>query len=178
MIKPGEKLRLLVVEDDPDQRDLICETLQEHFGRGTTVGVGSRQDALDTDFAAFDLILSDYNLPDGSGMELLQAVSAKCSTPVILVTGENVGRTAVEAIRNGATDYVVKFGDYLFTIPLVVEKNLMVARIKRENLALQQQLIEKNQQLEQMAATDPLTGLYNRRHFGEVLEQLFAEAER
>ncbi|MCS7033861.1 MAG: diguanylate cyclase [Phycisphaerae bacterium] len=178
MAKSEETLRLLVVEDDPDQRDLICETLQDHFGRGTTVGVGSRGEALATDLASFDLILSDYNLPDGSGMELLKAVSSRCATPVILVTGENVGQTAVEAIRNGATDYVVKFGDYLFTIPLVVEKNLMVARIKRENLALQQQLIEKNRQLEMMAATDPLTGLYNRRHFGTVVEQLFSEAER
>lgn len=173
-----EKLRLLIVEDDPDQRDLICETLQEHFGAGTTNGVGSRKEALATDFVSFDLILSDYNLPDGTGMDLLSDVNARCSTPVILVTGENVGRTAVEAIRNGATDYIVKTGDYLFTIPLVVEKNLMVARIKRENETLQQQLIEKNQQLEQMAATDPLTGLYNRRHLGRVVEQLFAESER
>ncbi len=178
MNKAGEKLRLLVVEDDADQRDLICETLEEHFGRGTTVGVGSRQDALSTDLASFDLILSDYNLPDGSGMDLLADTNARCTTPVILVTGENVGRTAVEAIRNGATDYVVKFGDYLFTIPLVVQKNLMVARIKRENATLQEQLIEKNKQLELVASTDPLTALYNRRHFGRVLEQLFAEAER
>jgi len=174
----GEHLRLLVVEDDADQRDLICETLEAHFGRGTTVGVESRGAALSTDLDSFDLILSDYNLPDGSGMDLLADVKSRCGTPVILVTGENVGRTAVEAIRNGANDYVVKFGDYLFTIPLVVEKNLMVARIRSENEALHQELIEKNQQLEQMAATDPLTGLYNRRHFGRVLDQLFSESER
>jgi two-component system, cell cycle response regulator len=174
----GQHLRLLVVEDDADQRDLIRETLEEHFGRGTTVGVGSRRDALATSLETFDLILSDYNLPDGSGTDLLEAVKSRCSTPVILVTGENVGQTAVDAIRRGATDYVVKTGDYLFTIPLVVEKNLVVAGIKRENEALQKQLIEKNQQLEQMAATDPLTGLYNRRHFARVLEQLFAETDR
>lgn len=178
MNKAGEKLRLLVVEDDADQRDLICETLEAHFGQGTTVGVGSRREALSTDFTTFDLILSDYNLPDGSGMELLAEISERCTTPVILVTGENVGRTAVEAIRNGATDYVVKTGDYLFTIPLVVQKNLMVARIKRQNEVLQRELIDKNKQLEQMAATDPLTGLYNRRHFSRVLDQLFAEADR
>lgn len=174
----GQQLRLLVVEDDADQRDLLRDTLEEHFGRGTTVGVGSRREALAQALDAFDLILTDYNLPDGTGMELLEAVNARCATPVILVTGENVGQTAVEAIRRGATDYVVKVGDYLFTIPLVVEKNLMVAWIKRENAALQRQLIEKNEQLEQMAATDPLTGLYNRRHFGHVIEQSFAESDR
>ncbi|MBV8779924.1 MAG: GGDEF domain-containing protein, partial [Phycisphaerae bacterium] len=40
------------------------------------------------------------------------------------------------------------------------------------------QLEESLQRVEQMAATDPLTGLYNRRHFGKVIEQLFAEAQR
>lgn len=174
----GDQIRLLVVEDDADQRDLICETLQEHFGRGTTVGVGSQREALSQPLERFDLILSDFNLPDGTGMDLLLKVRTRCSTPVILVTGENVGRTAIEAIRNGATDYVVKFGDYLVTIPLIVEKSLTLAAIKRENEELQKQLVDKNQQLEQMAATDPLTGLYNRRHFARVLDQLFAEAER
>ena len=174
----GKLLRLLVVEDDADQRDLIRETLEDHFGRNVTTGAGSRREALATELDQFDLILSDYNLPDGSGIDLLEDIKARCATPVILVTGENVGTTAVDAIRRGAVDYVVKVGDYLFTIPLVVEKNLMVASIQRENEVLQRQLIEKNEQLEQMAATDPLTGLYNRRHFARMVEQLFAEAER
>jgi hypothetical protein len=47
---------------------------------------------------------------------------------------------AVDAIRRGATDYVVKFGDDLFTIPLVVEKNLTVAKVKRENELLRTEL--------------------------------------
>src|SRR5439155_9397539 len=64
-------------------------------------------------------------------------------SPVIMVTGENVGHIAAEAIRKGATDYVVKFGDYLLTIPLVVEKNLTVARIKRENEQLAKQRSEE-----------------------------------
>lgn len=187
-----KQLKLLIIEDDADQRELIRETLEDHFGSGTVVGVDSRKAALAEDLAAFDLILSDYNLPDGTGMELLEEIKARCSTPVILVTGENVGHTAAEAIRKGATDYVVKVGDYLFTIPLVVEKNLTVANVKRENELLRQELEraldelrDKNVQLEhslkrveEVAATDPLTGLYNRRHFGRVIEQLFAEAHR
>src|SRR5205085_6912070 len=104
----------------------------------------------------------------------------------------NVGKIAAEAIQRGANDYVVKIGDYLFTIPLVVEKNLSFAKVRRENeqlrVELEQalkdvqdknaQLEESLQRVEQMAATDPLTGLYNRRHFGRVLDQLFAEAQR
>jgi diguanylate cyclase (GGDEF)-like protein len=187
-----EKLKLLIVEDDADQRELICETLEAHFGRGTVVGVSTGAHALAEAVETFDLVLCDYNLPDATGIELLEAVRSRCNTPVILVTGENVGQIAVDAIRKGATDYVVKLGDYLFTIPLVVEKNLTVAKLMRENETLRVELEQaltdvrdKNAQLEQslrrveeLAATDPLTGLYNRRHFSRVLDQLFAEADR
>ena len=128
-----DNLKLLIIEDDADQRELICETLEDYFGEGTTQGVGSRTEAIQQDFGKFDLILSDYNLPDATGMQMLEDIRQRCDTPVIMVTGENVGQTAADAINRGATDYVVKFGDYLFTIPLVIQKNLTVGRIKREN---------------------------------------------
>src|SRR2546421_5783818 len=168
-------LKLLIIEDDVDQRELIREQVEDRFGRGTVVGVDGRRAALEQDLGSFDLILTDYNLPDGTGMDVLMEVQARCTTPVIMVTGENVGHIAAEAIRKGATDYVVKVGDYLFTIPLVIEKNLTVAALIKEKEDLRRQLEEKNAQLETMAATDSLTGLYNRRHFSRVLEQLFAE---
>lgn len=171
-------LRLLIIEDDADQRDLIREQVEDRFGRGTVVGVGAKTEAMQQDLGSFDLILTDFNLPDGTGMDVLLEVRAKCTTPVIMVTGENVGETAAEAIRQGAVDYVVKVGDYLFTIPLVIEKNLTVAKIIREREELRKELEAKNAQLEQMAATDALTGVYNRRHFNRVLDQLFAEAQR
>jgi two-component system cell cycle response regulator len=187
-----QPLRILIIDDADDQRELMRETLEDHFGTGTVVGAESGQGALAHDLASFDLILSDYNLPDRTGMELLDQIRGRCATPVIMVTGENVGQIAVEAIRRGATDYVVKFGDYLFTIPLVVQKNLTVAKVKRENESLRaeleralQDVRDKNAQLEaslkrveEVAATDPLTGLYNRRHFGRVSEQLWSEAHR
>ena len=173
-----EALKLLIIEDDPDQRELMREVVEERFGAGTVVGVDCRKDAVAQDLASFDLILCDYNLPDANGLDLLGEIRTRCSTPVIMVTGENIGHIAASAIRAGAMDYVVKFGDYLFTIPLVIEKNLTVAKIIREKEDLRRQLEESNAQLAQMAATDPLTGLYNRRHFGRVIEQLFAETQR
>jgi two-component system cell cycle response regulator len=187
-----DKLKLLIVEDDDDQRGLIRETLEDYFGANTVRGVASSRAALELELTSFDLILTDYNLPDATGMELLREIRLRCSTPVIMVTGQNVGQIAAEAIRTGASDYVVKFGDYLFTIPLVVEKNLMMAKIVRENESLHTELEQalrdlrdKNSQLEgslkkveELAATDVLTGLYNRRHFNRVVEQLFAESER
>lgn len=185
-------MKILVVEDDADQRDLIKETLEDHFGRETVTAAECAHEVLDRDLSVFDIILTDYNLPDIKGLDFLTAIMAKCDKPVIVVTGENVRQTAAQAIRAGAYDYIVKAGEYLFTIPLVVEKNIEAWKVKQENKRLHEQqqqaareISNKNQQLkdslqklEQMAATDPLTGLYNRRHFGEVLERYFAESLR
>ncbi len=188
-----DQLRILVIEDDVDQRGLIRETLEDCLdGEVHVTDVGTRREALGQNLKSFDLILSDYNLPDATGLEILDDLRQRCATPVIMVTGENVAHVAAEAIRKGATDYIVKTGDYLFTIPVVVQKNLIVAKIRRENEQLRTELekalrdvCDKNtllerslQKVEELAATDPLTGLYNRRHFAKVLEQLFADAQR
>lgn len=188
-----DQLRILVIEDDVDQRELIRETLEDCLdGEVHVTDVGTRREALAQNLKSFDLILSDYNLPDATGLEILEDLRQRCATPVIMVTGENVAHVAVEAIRKGATDYIIKTGDYLFTIPVVVQKNLIVAKIRRENEQLRAELekalrdvCDKNallerslQKVEELAATDPLTGLYNRRHFAKVLDQLFADAQR
>lgn len=187
-----DRIRILIIDDDPDQCDLTREVLEDRFGRGCAESACDGRSALAKDLASFDLILCDFNLPDCTGLDLLDQIRSRCKTPVILVTGENVGEFAAEAIRRGAADYIVKVHDYFFTIPLVVEKNLAMARLARENEELRRKLesalsdVKKaNDQLhaslarvEQLAATDPLTGLYNRRHFNVVLDQLFAESSR
>lgn len=185
-------VKLLIIEDDPDQVDLIRTTLEDHYGPGSVESAGGIRQALSLDLASFDMILCDYNLPDGSGIDFLDEIAKRCTTPVIIVTGENVCAIADKSIRHGATDYIVKVGEYIYSIPVMVEKNLAVTNIKRENESLRLrlentlgELREKNTQLEQslirleeLAATDPLTGLYNRRHFGKLFEKLFAEAQR
>jgi len=111
---------------------------------------------------------------------------------VVFVTGHNETATATEAISQGAQDYVVKLGDYLFAVPVVVDKAIRQHAIKKENQVLQQELRamldelqEKNRQLreslqkvEALATTDHLTGLANRRRFKEVLERSYNEAVR
>jgi len=187
--------KVLIVEDDPDQRGLLREALMIHYGPAaeeTVVGVRSGAECLAQDLAAFDVVLLDYHLPDTEGIDLLEQVLAAADVPVVFVTGESDSTLAAEAIRRGAEDYVVKLGDYLFAIPVVIGKSISQHRIKAENLRLQAQLQDmlaevrrKNAQLEAslervrlMAATDHLTGLANRRWFGEELERRFSEAVR
>ncbi len=185
---PIEHPSMLIVEDDADQRELICEVLGIHFNSPDgcdIVAVATAAEALRQDLALFDIVLLDYYLPDMPGLTLLEEILSHANLPVIFVTGQNDSTTAAEAIRKGAQDYIVKLGDYLFALPIVVEKNIRLHQIKIENEHLQQSLRLKNEQLEEsleklrmMAETDHLTGLANRRSFSEFLERLYGEAVR
>lgn len=185
--------RLLLIEDDPDTASLIEETLVDHFGEGCVRACATVAEATAASVDEIDLVISDMNLPDGSGLDVLANMLAKrADLPMVFVTAEGVLDNAIAAIRRGAYDYVVKTGEYLFSIPLIVEKNLAIWKTKYENQQLQQRLANtleevrrKNDQLEQavqqlqtMAATDPLTGLANRRAFGDAMTRAFAEARR
>ncbi|MCY2932022.1 MAG: diguanylate cyclase [Planctomycetota bacterium] len=187
--------RVLVVEDDPDHRQLIQDMIVTHYGQAVSrlvVAVGTGADCLAQDLGAFDVVLLDYNLPDTTGSHLLPEILARADVPVIFVTGENDSATAAQAIRQGAQDYMVKLGDYLFAIPVIIEKSIRQHQVRKDNQRLQQelhamlselrvkniQLEESLTKLEKMAGTDPLTDLANRRHFAQLLERSFEEARR
>ena len=185
--------RLLLVEDDLDTASLIEEALTDHFGPGSVQCCATVAEALAVDIHQIDLVLSDMNLPDATGLDLLdELLRRRWELPIIFVTGEGILENAIHAIRRGAYDYIVKAGDYLFAVPLMVEKNLAIWRTKQDNQRLQEQLgstleevriknkqlEEAVQQLETMAATDPLTGLANRRAFGRAMARAFAQAQR
>ncbi len=187
--------RILVVDQDATQRELICRTLAARYGeegKGNVVGVGTAADCLAQDLQRFDIVLQGYHLPDMDGLELLERIVRRCDIPVMLVTGENVFATASDAIRRDAQDYVVKKGDFLFALPILVDKNLRIHEVQRENRrlhgeleAMLDELRVKNLQLEDslerlqtMATTDHLTGLANRRHFSDVLQRQYEQAVR
>jgi len=192
---PPTSPRVLIVEDDADQRSLLRETLKLRYGPGVEAGivsVATGRECLAQNLSAFDVVLLDYHLPDVEGIRLLEKVLALADVPVVFVTGESDSALAAEAIKRGAQDYVVKLGDYLFAIPVVIEKSISQHRVRRENDHLRAQLELmlaelklKNAQLEEslaklrsMAATDHLTGLSNRRRFNEDLQRQFSEAAR
>lgn len=195
MEQPAMPLRVMVVDDDPDQRQLICDAIQMHYaGQSDTeiTALGSAKECLRHDVRNFDAILLDYQLPDMSGLAVLDQIVSQSDTAVIFVTGHNDTTIAAEAILHGAQDYVIKHGDYLFAVPVIMAKAIRQQMVKRENLRLQvelqamlSELRQRNRQLEQslekvnaLATTDYMTGLANRRRFSEVLEKCFAEAVR
>jgi PAS domain S-box-containing protein len=106
----NKPLRILHLEDDPDYCDLVRSLLEREGFEVASVLVANR-----TDFEAalapdkFDIILADYLLPSYNGLEALCAARQKCpETPFLLVSGTIGEQSAIESLRTGATDYVLK----------------------------------------------------------------------
>ena len=104
-------MRILYVEDDPVDADLTREDLARHDSRSVVDVVGTLADARSRLAAdpAYDLVLSDVTLPDGSGLELLSEIrERRLPLAVVMLTGSGDVDTVVAALRAGADDYQVK----------------------------------------------------------------------
>src|ERR1700733_12176882 len=106
----NKRLHILHLEDEPDFAELV-RTLLAQDGLDIDVKrVGGRAEftqALET--GTFDLIISDYHLPSFTGLEALAIAKKKHShIPFILVSGTIGEQAAIESLRAGATDYVLK----------------------------------------------------------------------
>ncbi len=123
----SDPLRILFVEDSPADVDLCLRELAKS-GRAVEsrrVGDGaSLRSALGGD--RFDVVISDWSLPGLSAIDALRAVRAmRPDTPFIIVSGTIGEETAVEAVREGADDYVSK--DHLGRLPLALDRALREA---------------------------------------------------
>jgi signal transduction histidine kinase len=107
--KPREALRLLHLEDSELDHELMLAHMRRAGVPLSVVRVENEADFLQALEREWDVILSDYNLPGFSGLVALDLlkVSGK-DLPFILVSGEIGEETAVEAMRNGASDYLLK----------------------------------------------------------------------
>src|SRR5262245_17117861 len=100
--------RVLVVEDEAYVRDSLAEILR---ARGFDVETASGPAAAVTSLerAPVDVVLSDLKMPGGGGLELLRQVrTAWTELPVVILTGYGNVASAVECLRAGASDYVLK----------------------------------------------------------------------
>lgn len=113
------KMRLLVVEDDPDQRFLIERRLED---MDLDLRLASSGEEAISQLDGVDLVLLDYRLPDMSGLETLRAIREVDGPSVVMVTGMGSESVAVEAMRSGALDYVVKDSTYLRALPEIIER--------------------------------------------------------
>jgi two-component system cell cycle response regulator len=152
---------LLVVDDSPVYRKLVEQVLESepfrmHFARN------GREALQMIEECSPSIVLTDWMMPDFSGLELCKKIRADASRPytyVILMTSNTEKGNVVKGLEAGADDYLTKPFD----------PGEMLARIGvgRRIIDLNRELAAKSRRLEEAARTDPLTGLPNRRAIEE-----------
>lgn len=156
----NESIRVLLVEDDAGEAELIKRSL-----KSTMLADFVIQDAASLTEALLylekgnqvHLALLDLNLPDSRGLETFMTFQEKASSlPVILMTGYEDEDLALRAIRSGAQDYIVKGA-------VRPDQTARAMKFAIERHRMMQGLLDKS-------LTDELTRLYNRRGFNEIAQ--------
>jgi DNA-binding NtrC family response regulator len=123
------KARLLIVEDEPYVRDSLS-ILLERRGYAVTAAGSVEEVVADRRHEGVDLVISDLRLPGESGLDLVRRLAGD-GPPVIVLTGHGTVGSAVECMRLGAADYLLKPVDP-DELLLVVERCLANRRLARE----------------------------------------------
>jgi len=147
----AQPLRALLVEDQPADIELVERTLRDHGFEVTSRAVQDEEGFLtEVRTGPYDVVLADYNLPQWNGMEAVSVLRREgLDIPVILVTGALGEIKAVECLKEGAADYVLK--DNLTRLPESVRQALREKKLREENKRVQEELGRSNRELEQFA---------------------------
>jgi len=134
-----EKPAILIVEDEPKMRRLLeLQLAEEGFQAQTAPDAETGVQLLGKE--RFDLIVTDFKLPGMSGLEFLQAVKrVDANIPVVVMTAYGTVESAVDAMKAGASDYVLKPFS-LAELVLVIRKELASHQLREENRDLREAL--------------------------------------
>jgi len=160
-------MKLLLVEDNPADADFLAASLRRQRAGDVelvnvpTLALATEQLSLDT----FDVVLLDLHLPDGSGLQCLDAIQAvNNEIPIVVLSGQDDEEFAVSILNKGAQDYLVKWEGQGRTI------------LRSIRYAIERK--KSDLHLNYLAQYDPLTGIPNRQFFNDQLTRATARARR
>ncbi len=135
-------IRILFADDSVADAELALLEIER-----AGLSVSTRMVVAEDDFEAaltsetFDIVLTDFRMMGWSGLDALRAVQRRgLDIPVILITGTLGDELAVECVKAGVTDYVLK--DHLTRLPLVIDRALKEARAHRERQLVEERFAE------------------------------------
>ncbi len=153
-----DSIRLLYMEDDAGIARLVQKTL-ERAGYRVTLAYDGAEGLSLYDSGEFDVVAVDQHMPNYDGLEVIRQLLARGPLPpVIMITGTGDEVTAVEALKMGAGDYIVKdvAGHYLELLPSVVEQVLrqhqLMEQARQNEAALRRYAAELEAQNEELGA--------------------------
>jgi len=153
---------ILAVDDEPHMRRLLEISLRQAGYRALSAGNG--REALELiQQQQIDLVVSDLHMPGMSGLQLLSAIRKQYERlPFIMVTAQGEIKTAVEAMKLGASDYILRPFE-LETLEIAIQKALAVNRIQIENTFLKE------------SSQPPVTGLIGNSAPMQSLKQMIQQ---
>ncbi|OQA51175.1 MAG: Phytochrome-like protein cph2 [Candidatus Omnitrophica bacterium ADurb.Bin292] len=163
---------ILLVEDDLDFANILKIRLSKERNPSLAITISpSLERALDSlRINHYDLILLDLMLPDSSGIETFSKIKAEARhKPVVIITGLDNDQVAIDAVRRGAEDYLVKSDISSRFLTRIIHHAIDRHRIKEKLASVTGRLRETSLRLEKMALMDPLTELFNRRGLQQAL---------
>ncbi len=137
-----EMSKILVVDDEQSMRDFLAIMLKKEGHDVVTAGNGN--DALKAVQAEiFDLVISDVKMPGIDGIEVLKTVKDISSeTVVIMITAYATAETAVEAMKLGASDYVIK-PFKIDELKIIINNSLEKRHLRNENILLKREMASR-----------------------------------
>lgn len=130
----NETIKLLFVEDNKtDQMSFQRFVKENHLFYNCTIAESVNVAKSELGKNIFDIVLTDYDLGDGTAFDLIKCIPDHI--PFVVITGAGNEEIAVDAMKAGATDYLIKdpYGYYLKTLPITVENAI---RVKSSEIAL------------------------------------------
>ncbi|MEK9628677.1 MAG: diguanylate cyclase [Nitrospinota bacterium] len=180
-----EKIKVLLLEDNEVDVEAIQRLIRtQNLPYVLKVAYTCNETKGFLDQEEFDVILLDSHVPDGSGLSLLSDLK---NTPAIIITGQGDEDTAVRALKEGASDYLVKdpSGMYLHLLPTVVKETLNKQRLHEDKIKAEnereklfKELEKAHRELKALSRIDPLTKLSNRRDIKYKIDYEISRFER
>jgi len=155
-------INILLIEDEDPHAELIQRAFEGQDSKFRIRCAKSLKEAHAKMLEqAPSLIIADWRLPDGESMELLPDRHDPLATPVILMTSYGNERIAVEALKSGALDYVVKSPESMLDMPHVAERAITQWMARAERIHMQEALRESEAQFRLLAenASDMISRL-------------------
>jgi signal transduction histidine kinase len=146
-------IRILYVDDSLLDRELVRDVLEREHSGFEIVEAKNKTEFVDRlAQGSYDLVLSDLHILGFQGFQVLDMVRAQNPfMPVIIVTGTGTEETAVEAMKRGVADYVIKTPHHIRRLPLTIVSALAKQRLEEERRQAFEALQEREQQLRALA---------------------------
>lgn len=167
-MQPVKKIKILFVEDLPTDYDLARREIKKGNIEFEDYRVETEEKFLEAlEIFKPDIIISDYSMPEFDGLQVIIITKEYDPLlPVVILTGSINEFTAVECIKSGAVDYVLK--ENMTRLPIAVDEALRLKQLKHEGMETQKALTESEERFRNLYEKAPI-GLYRTTPEGKII---------